>query len=257
LRAGLGADGPAGTTVLRIAARAGLERGASRYRSIQKANEEGISFNDEVWRFLIQHQVTELGGFIRDLVNDALKTRSSAARQEEFTTRAKEYFRSLSPPDAKRHLYALLARGYPSAFSYAADLIVQQRLLDWEWVDRLLGGDSFEWRKRILYVLANARKRTYGPEDIDAINEVIQRIESGFPKQGEVVEVDETGMFASGTKEMWTIDDGRPIPMEKTYDPVSNKDIYGFKKGETRPEDAVHSLKTVRRALVDRHDDAR
>jgi uncharacterized protein YbjQ (UPF0145 family) len=218
-----------------------------------EADEEGISFNDGVWRFLIQHQVTELGGYIRDLVNDALKTRSSAARQEEFATRAKEYFRALSPSDAKRHLYALLARGYPSAFSYAGDLIIEQRLLDWEWVDRLLSGDSFQWRKRVLYVLANARKRTYNRDDIDKINDVINRIESGFPKQGEVVEVDETGMFASGTKEMWTIDDGQPVPMEKTYDPASGKDIYGFKHGETRPEDAVDALKTVRRALADRH----
>jgi len=79
--------------------------------------------------------------------------------------------------------------------------------------------------------------------------------EVSFPKQGEVVEVEESGMFSSDTKEMWTIDDGRPIPMEKTYDPVSSKDIYGFKDGETRPEDAINSLKTVRRALVDRHDD--
>jgi len=137
---------------------------------VEEADTEGISFNDDVWQFVIQHQVTELGGYIRDLVNDALRSRSSAARQKDFVQRAKEYFRALSPSDAKRHLYALLARGYPSAFSYAGDLIVEQRLLDWEWVNRLLNSDDFEWRKRVLYVLANARKRTYTTEDVDHIN---------------------------------------------------------------------------------------
>lgn len=225
-----------------------------RINELQEAAEtDGVSFGDDVWRFLIQHQVAELGGYVRDLVNDAFRSRSSEARQEDFLQRAKEYFRVLSPSDAKHHLYSLLARGYSSAFAYAGDLIIEQRLLDWEWVNRLLIGDSFEWRKRALYVLANARKRTYAPEDIDQIDEVIKRLENGFSKQGEVVEVEKSGMFASGKEEMWTIDDGQPVPMEKTYDPASGKDIYGFKQGETRPEEAIEALETVRQALAEQN----
>ena len=79
---------------------------------LQEAETEGISFSDDVWRFLIQHQVSELGGHIRDLVNNALRSRSSEAKHEDFLQRAKEYFRILSPSDAKHHLYSLLARGY-------------------------------------------------------------------------------------------------------------------------------------------------
>lgn len=225
---------------------------------VQDAEADGIEFTDDVWEFIIRHRVAELSPYIRDLVNDSLNLRIPSERQKRFVERSKEYFRVLPPEEAKPRLYALLARGNASAAEYAVNQIKEERLLDWTWVTRLLNGDEFVRRKRVLRVIRSAQKRTYASSDIDEISRLIDTIESSFPKRGEVIEVEKSGMFASGSEEMWTIDGGDPVPMHATYDPRSGKDIYGFKRGETRPEDAVRALKRTRSALQRRqgHGDA-
>ena len=77
-------------------------------------------------------------------------------------------------------------------------------------------------------------------------------VEEGFPKRGRFSRWKKRGMFSSDTKKVWQLEEDRHIDIQKEYDPVSERDIYGFTREETRPEEAIQALKEIRRVLQQR-----
>ena len=229
-----------------------VEVGRRTRRLVAAAEEGNVRLGDDRWEFLIRNQVTELAPFIRDSVNDLFSRPVLSKKKKRFVRRAQDYFGALPEPSAKHHLYNLLGRGNTAAAEWALGRIEERRLLDWYWIGKLLESDVFEIQKRALPALARADKPSYSRSDIEDIGRLIETIENSFPKRGDVVEVDDDGMFSSGTKQVWRLDEDRDIPMDEEYDPVTGKDIYGFTEEETRPEEAVRALQEIREVLAER-----
>jgi len=224
-----------------------------RRRLVATAEEDPFNLEDDDWDFLIKSRIPEVALHVRDeidRVHDTVGTISN--RLQKFINQAERYFLSIPDETAKPNLYHLLGHGHSRSANFALDLIKQRELLDWEHVRVLLTSDIFEARKRVLRAATEAQKSRYTEEDLEEIERLITQMEEGFSKRGEVLEVEKEGMFSSGTKEVWQLEDDRHIDIQKKYDPVTGKDIYGFTREETRPEDAIQALKSIRRVLRQR-----
>ena len=74
------------------------------------------------------------------------------------------------------------------------------------------------------------------------MKEIRSQIEVGFEKRGEVKEVEKSGMMSSGTEKVWQVEDGPENPVDQEYCEETGLDIYGFEKGETRPDEVTEIL---------------
>ena len=217
-----------------------------------RASEKGkLRYTEDVWRFLIRNAVEDLAKEIRETVNVHLNRPESLRSDEDkqFIKYSRDYFGALPVSDAKNHLYNLAAKGNRNEAEYATELIVEQRLLDWAWINTLMDTDVFQHSKRTLPILTKAHKPYYTENDMGHIQRTVERLHNDFPKQGEVIEVEKSGMFASGTEKKWTIDGGMHISMDRTYDPQTGQDIYGFESHEVRPDAAIERLTRMYDAL--------
>ena len=96
-------------------------------------------------------------------------------------------------------------------------------------------------------------KRYYERADIERFEQVKGLIENGFEERGEVLRVEESGMFsASGKKKVWQIKEGVHNPMEREYCKETGFDIYGFRETEISPDQAVQVLARKIKALKGR-----
>ena len=122
-------------------------------------------------------------------------------------------------------------------------------MLDFRWIDSLLGDEKFLGRKRALEVLAGVGKPYYTESDIEELRVLEGRISSGFEKRGEILEVEESGMLSSETKEVWQIEEEVHNPMDREYCKRTGKNIYGFTKEETKPGAAIQAIRQKIEAL--------
>jgi hypothetical protein len=99
--------------------------------------------------------------------------------------------------------------------------------------------------------LSTADRPPDSRSDIEDSGRLTETIENRFPKRGDVVEADEGGALCPETDKVGRLGEGRDIPMDQEYDPVTGKDIYGFTEEETRPEEAIRALSETRAVLAE------
>jgi uncharacterized protein YbjQ (UPF0145 family) len=234
---------------------------AERKREIlERAREGTLSLEGEVWDFLIENQVADLADQVLAIVGRVLKRRPPSRRKKHETIleRSREYFGSLPAEEAKQALYGAVRGGPGDLRDYVVGLARRRQLLDLQRVGDLLGADDLGVRKTALALLMKAEKAVYTTEDIERLETLKARIETGFEKIGEVVEVEESGMFSSGeTKKAWQLEEGRPIDMDEEYDPKTGMNIYGFRKEEPKPEEVARHLERKIDILRERFGSAR
>lgn len=210
-------------------------------KTITVAAKKGeLWLGDKTWQFVCENQVHEVASYILKIAQQHLG-RPHQQSSEKAVERSKQYFYSLPPETAKRYLYAALQQGTDRLRTYALDLLRDMNMLDLEEARYLLDSDDFETQKQALRVL-HFDKPFYSQRDIEPVEYLKAKVENGFPKRGEVVEVERT--FSSKTKTQWKCECGKQNDMNDTYCVSCRRDIYGFHKGATRPQETAQLLST-------------
>jgi uncharacterized protein YbjQ (UPF0145 family) len=210
-------------------------------RLLDDSRQGTLRIGDDTWDFLIENQIVELAGTVLETVKKFLGMPpvSRSDVQERFIERSRGYFLSLPEKPAKEQLYPALSTDTDEVREYALDLIAEGQFLDLRRIQWMLQDGTFVAQKQALAVLVEAEKPAYTERDVQAFEEITTLIEEGFEKRGEVIEVEESGMFSSDTKKAWQLPGSEPVAMDRDYDPKTGKDIYGFTREETRPEEAL------------------
>jgi hypothetical protein len=221
---------------------------------LNEQGESGVSLDDEDWQFLIENQVIEMATPIARTIADGRIVQVQSPSAKQFRNRARDYFLTIPPEEAKDRLYWLATRKNLFVVDWSLDVIKDGQLLDIPRLRGLLDSDRFLSQKRALEVLLAADQPYYTEHDKGDLRELKRRIENGFEKKGEVREVEKSGMFSSGTERVWQIEDGEPNPMDQEYDAETGLNIYGFSEEEIKPDEAVRVLDTKIAALERRFD---
>jgi len=214
--------------------------------------EEGVTtriLNDDNWQFVIENQVVEVAKPIVEAVTEVLIKNKGGDYYSKFRKRAEDYFLTIPEKEAKERLYQMVTHENRRVMKWARDVLQQGRLLDFRWINGLLDEDRFLSNKRALEVLVRVDKTYYTEEDIQKFEDLKKRIDREFEKRGEVLEVEESGMFSSEEKEVWQIEEGAHNSMDREYCEETGLNIYGFSRKETKPEDAIHSIDRKVQAL--------
>jgi uncharacterized protein YbjQ (UPF0145 family) len=223
-------------------------------RLLQKNQEDNLRLDDETWRFLIENQVTDFGQIVQTTLTGVLTPGGPLGGKENHLSSGQDYFLSIPEEKAKEHLYDMARHEDKGVMEWAIDVLENGNLLDLGRISTMLEGDFYADQKPALEILTRVDKPYYEQSDIERLKALKSRIEDGFGKQGEVLEVENSGMLSSGTEEVWQIEDGTHNPMDKEYCKATGLDIYGFGRKDTRPEDAVQALETKIAALNRRLD---
>jgi uncharacterized protein YbjQ (UPF0145 family) len=231
----------------------------SRTQRLLREVEEGtISVDEETWQFLIENRVEELAKPARGMLVGILKKMRRTDADKLSIKRGRDYFLAIDREVAKKHLYNMLhdhepnrKRGERPVMEWALETMKEGQMLDYRWVRALLEEEKFLARKRALEVLAEVDKPYYTESDLEQLRELEERVSTGFEKRGEVLEVEESGMLSSETKEVWQIEEGVHNPMDREYCEKTGKNIYGFTKEETKPEEAAEAIRRKIEALED------
>lgn len=227
-----------------------LQTELKRENLVRQVEKEGShTLDEENWKFAIENQVVELADPIVDGVAQIIGRRNTGRKDSKFEKRAKDYFLALPEEEAKKTLYRTVTHEDWGVMKWTRDILREGRLLDFNWINGLLDEDRFLSNKRALEVLVRVDKTYYTEEDIQKFEAVKKRIETEFEKRGEVLEVEESGMFSSEEKEVWQIEEGAHNPMNREYCEETGLNIYGFSRKETKPEDAIHSIDRKVQAL--------
>lgn len=228
---------------------------------VRQAKEGALELTEDTWQFLIEHRVAELAGTIRaTLVEQASRGGANSlgggGGTSTLSERSRDYFLAIDREVAKKHLYNMLYDRSPTSNRRAEPLakwtlavMEEGRMLDFRWVDALLDEDTFLPQKRALAAAARLKKLYYTAEDAERLRAIRSRIENGFGKRGEVREVEESSMFSSETKQVWQIEGGEQNPMDREYCRETGLNIYGFRRPETKPEEAIREIDRKIRGL--------
>lgn len=223
---------------------------------MRKSRNGNLKLNENKWRFLIENQVSVLASAAQTALTqilDELVGQPTGIKKKHLEN-GRNYFLSISEEEAKSHLYEMTSHEDSRVREWAIDTLEKGNMLDLGRVESMLGGDFYSKKKPALEILSRVDKPYYEPDDIQQLKTLKSKIENGFGKRGEVIEVEDSGMLSSGTEEVWQIEDGTHNPMDKEYCKATGLDIYGFGRKDTRPEDAVQALETKIAALNQRLD---
>ena len=206
----------------------------------EKARENKLEFTQDVWEFIIQHRVKEFFPAIIGKLEILLTHTDSYTTEtvEAFENNTTIYLNSLDHEDQLTLIYSYLTNKETSRGieSYLNDLIQKQLLLDFEQTKPLLQDESLTVRKRGMY-LSTLDRPYYTEEDIKSYKELSSLVNSVFPERGTYTTKKQ--LLSSKEKEVWECDCGKTNDIDETYCTRCFHDIYGFRDGEAKPEDAV------------------
>lgn len=204
---------------------------------VQSAQKGKLHLDDSTWEFLIANQVAEVAPTIVAAVERSHREPYSFGA--DFTGRAEAYFMSLRDDEIKLLLYPIVREGTNEMHTFALGILSKLNLLDLNAAEDMLASEDFEVRKRSLPLL-RLHKGSYSPNDADHFDRLRENVEASFGERGKVIEVDQ--LFSSKTKQKWECECGAVNPLEDQFCLKCQRDIYGFKQKETRPDSVVRLL---------------
>lgn len=230
-------------------------------RLIQDTQSGTLSLTEDTWKFLIENRVAEMAERIRSTLLQLLPKPTKSDAQKHAIQRAKDYFLTIDDSAAKKHLYNMLhdrdregrgrRHGKRPVLEWSLEVLEEGQMLDFQWINALLDEEKFLAQKRALEAVVRLDKAYYSEGDIEALREIEERVTSEFGKRGDVLEIDDSGMLSSDTKEVWQIKEGAHNDMDQTYCEQTGLNIYGFGPEETKPEEAAEAIREKIEVLDD------
>ena len=211
---------------------------------LEKRQSGSLSLNSDQWQFLIENSIPDFAGAVRSTA-ETLAAKPQRALHESDQERlgwCRDYFLSIPRGAAKDHLYPMASGKDWKAIDWAVSVLAEGNMLDLGRIGSMMSGNFYDGKKPALDILSQVDKPYYEEQDLSKLREIRGQIENGFGKRGEVREVEESGMLSSGSKEVWQIEGGPENSTGQKYCQETGLDIYGFKKGETRPSEVAEIL---------------
>jgi len=208
-----------------------LSESIERQFLIDSAINGSLDFRDETWERLCTNQVYEVADSILKTIESPSSQRLSNV-SPAFVDRCKIYFRSIPGEEAKKYLYGALSKYGTKTQQFALNLIIERKLLDFDFATELLASDDFKRQKLALIVLT-ADKSAYCPADADKFAVLSNQVESTFRKRGKTSE--RVNRFTSKKTRMWICECTEKVEMHFIHCPKCSHDIYGFRSSSTYP----------------------
>lgn len=219
-----------------------MEKEVRKEELLRKQQDGTLKLNEDRWQFLIENGLPEFVDSVRPLSAKIARQSAPPKSREEDLNRCRDYFLSIPSDVAKDHLYRMVGHDNWRVADWAVGILEEGNMLDLGRINSMLSGDFHEEQKPALEILSRVDKPYYEEADLEQLKEIRGQIENGFGKRGEVKEVEKSGMMSSGTEKVWQVEGGPENPMERDYCTRSGLDIYGFEKGETRPDEVIEIL---------------
>lgn len=206
---------------------------------IEKSQKGNQSYTEEVWSFITSNQVHENFPFIiKDYSATIENTQPNGADAINlFNKNFIGYIDSLEESKKTSLLYEAIETSTSHLVSlYLAKVINTLNLFDYEKNMNLLKNTNFE-KQKIGVMISTFDKAFYDKNDIENLIQTKSYISSTFKERGEISSKKQ--LLSSKEKEVWNCECGN-----KTNDIGEDcgscyKDIYGFKKKEMKPVNAV------------------
>lgn len=195
-----------------------------------------ISLEKDNWQFVIENKLTEAFPFLITKWKEHIQYQVDTAGDKEKVT---QLLVQIDAKAAAKLIYDHLAReDSPALIKGLTYVIMDLHLVDLDLIEEALRSDDFERQKRILIALIYD-KEYYTKADIERLKELKTIIESIFHERGE--RGSKKQMFSSKEKEIWKCECGKTAEIgEHCFN--CGKNIYGFKKNEVKPQEAISYL---------------
>jgi uncharacterized protein YbjQ (UPF0145 family) len=195
-----------------------------------------ISLEKENWQFVIENKLTEAFPFLITKWKEAIQYQTdTTAIQEKIS----QLLSQIEPKAAAKMVYDhMVKEESPTVIKGLTQIIMDQRLVDFDLIEEALKSDDFDRQKRILFAVVYD-KEYYTKRDIERLRELKRIIQSIFNERGE--RTSKKQMFSSKEKEIWKCECGKTAEIGEQCSNCG-KDIYGFKNNEVKPSDALSYL---------------
>lgn len=197
----------------------------------------------DVWEAIIDNNIYAVVPYLNKYIIRKFKNIDEANvnyPDNDLEVNVKLFYSQLPENVAKEHIYNLLMEGTKSARQYAANIIKENQLLDYDKITMLLNSEKHYLKKRALGLLYY-NKPFYSSEDLSKIGELIDIINNAFPIIGEKFEKKQ--MLSSKTVEMWKCKCGKEMSVTEQYCSSCGDNIYGFSSNEIHPKHTKEYLK--------------
>lgn len=203
--------------------------------TIEKANNDTLQLDDDVWSFITANQVYELFPFLLNKLMEAIE-RDKGTGATEASGKFNELLISFidSLPEHKKIdiLYSTIKDEQNGQIVFKlCEIVDELNLFDFSKIMELLKSNNFKTQKRGIR-LATFDKPYFNKQDKQDLQTIRLYIRSTFSERG--MRTTKKQLLSSKEKEVWTCECG------KVNDIGSNcsgcgQDIYGFKQFEITP----------------------
>ncbi|MCS3651876.1 YbjQ family protein [Salinibacter ruber] len=221
-----------------------------RKEELLEEHQSGIlNLDSDSWQFLIENGITDFAEVVRHTAREAREGPGLLNAEKKRLSRSRDYFLSVPMETAKEQLYPMASHDNQRVTDWAVGVLEDGNMLDLGRISSMLDGDFHKEQKPALEILSRVDKPYYEEADLQKLKKIRGQVESGFGKRGEMKKVEKSGMMSSGTEEVWQVEGGPENPMDREYCQETGLDIYGFEKGETRPDEVTEILDRKIRVL--------
>lgn len=205
---------------------------------IQKAENERLIYDEEIWSFITSNQVYEIFSFIlRSYKNVIEEPQSVQDTYNQFNKNFISYIDSLEENKKINLLYDEIENGTNQKVAlYLSKLIKELNLFDYDKNMRLLKNSNFK-KQKIGLRIATYDKSFYDKNDIETLNSTKNFILSTYKERGEITTKKQ--LLSSKEKDVWNCECGNKSIEIGEYCGSCNNDIFGFKKSEMKPNEIV------------------
>ena len=209
---------------------------------IDLANSDTLVLDENTWNFLITNQIDELFSFLMKRFS------IEVSKDEQYPNRDKttfyiwhfNYIETLQDHKKTQLLYnAIKTEPSDLAALKLCKIIDELNLFDFSGIMELLQDNNFQIQKRGLQ-LAVCDKIFYRKQDIEDLKNIKIVIQETFKERGTRSMLKQ---LLSKEKEVWLCE-CKSTNIIESYCPSCYKDIYGFKKSEMNPLNAIDIIST-------------
>ncbi len=207
---------------------------------IYKANSGSLPLEEKVWDFIIANQVVETYDFIISKLRQCF-TNSGTVHDlfQEYYKKTVTYIDGLPENKKIELLYnSILNESNEQLANKLCDIVEELQLLDFEYINLILNSDDFNKQKTALRLL-QTDKPFYNKQDIKEIESIIKFVQTHFVERG--IRSMKKQLLSSKEKEIWTCECKSTNDMGY-YCSNCGKDIFGFKNGESKPNETILKL---------------
>jgi hypothetical protein len=200
---------------------------------VKTASQNTLIMDDKIWDFVISNKTSEIFDFL------IKKYRNDSVGDDGFKRYFLKYIESLDNDEKIDLIYKQLNAENVFMLEHISNLIKELHLFDNKKCFELLQNDDFEIQK-IGIRIATYDKIFYSKNDIDELENLSDYIENNFKIRGK--QSTKKQLLSTKEKDVWICECGRVNNIGDEYC-TCQKDIYGFKESEIKPDIAIKIIK--------------